>query len=250
MKNFKKRAIFAAMMGALSSVSAFAMENEKKEQKEQKYRTIDNANLFQHKNISQDKRIMFLDKNNPNLNLTQDELEKIFKQMAEIHYISFDYGGIIKTRRELEENLKYFARTKNIPKRDTTEVFNPTLYKKKQKKVNERKNREMKIVYDRLKNEYNTGMHFMLYKDQSENKIEGYIAFKPEDQSGSVYVDTLANKHSRVGGPMIREMQRKFSNITLIPLNSKAYEFYKHMGFSSGRNMQMEWSKKQKIKFK
>ena len=90
----------------------------------------------------------------------------------------------------------------------------------------------------------------MLYKDKSGKEIEGYIEFKPKDRPGSVFINWLANKHSSVGSPMIREMQRKFSKITLMPVDENADKFYEHMGFRRVGRMEMEWSKKQKIKFK
>lgn len=228
MKNFKKKAIFAALMGVLSPVSSFAS----------KARTIDNGQLFS------DGRIRILDRNDFDLNNQQEEatLKKIFKQITEIELQNFDEDslnpGLITNRLRNKIKLENFngvpTRLKN--KIGDANTINPDLNltdnTKRRFLVEEGTDKKINSF---LKNKY----QYLVQTDRLGNVI-GFIEYAIEGPK-KIEIKTLANEVSKnglgLGGKMIDILKHKFSSIEVIPEGENARKFYAHCGFKEQGTM-------------
>lgn len=267
MKKFNKKAIFAALMGALSSVSSFATG-----------RSFDDTQLYKSK-IQEHCR--FLDVGDYYLNSSthRKKLDEIFRQIATIEYENFDgtlnkplNSGIITSRWRREKNLKVFRDENRIPKAYEWRVHiggkPPKREKenlKKEKQENSKsdnqnpkvvrpwagsktptlnpgldledkfaRNRRIYTTAEKYKTEFlKNETCFLIHTDLLGN-VDGFVKFNVQGEN-NIFVGRLATKglkiRSGIGGALIKTLQKKYERIELSSKDKNSDGFYEHLGF-------------------
>ena len=246
MKNFKKRAVFASLLGAMSITPSFAGNSL----------TVDNANLYKS-NIQ--KRCKFLnikdyDLNNPKEKAT---LKEVFKQIATIYYENF--GGnwkkplnpsVIENKRRMQinnENIIKILNEENIEKTDkyipkrgvVNPIYNLNDEPTKQRLINSKSRSD----FERFTSGAGNGT-FLVHTDK-KGIVDGFVDLSLLRNNG-IYINFLATKADKlrqgIGEAMIKELQKQYNYIELLPSNQNAADFYKHFGFKM-HSYGMVWNK-------
>lgn len=261
MKNFSKKAVFVALMCALSSVSAFASERKTTKQNKE----IDNANLHTKSQIK--KNIVFLDKKE----YEDNELKKIFEQLAKIKYDNFDgtsyTDGIlghevplnprfVRQRNKLKEINKSLLNSEKY-KNPLLIYGNPKSWNFKRTTLNPSLDLEDKYGFKKLvkmtSSEYYTnfknGKNIFLICLNKNEYVDGFVQFEYLDENKEeIKILMLANTPEKNGIGIMRQMmellQKQCTYISLTPNDDNAAHFYKKFGFNKAGSMHMFWKKK------
>lgn len=279
MRKFNKKAIFAALMGALSSVSSFATG-----------RSFDDTQLYKSK-IQEHCR--FLDVGDYYLNSSthRKKLDEIFRQIATIEYENFDgtvskplNPGIITSRLRRTKNLKVFRDENRISKAYEWRIHTggkpPKREKenlKKEKQENSKsdnqnpkivrpwagsktptlnpgldledkfaRNRKIYTKAEKYKTEFlKNKTCFLIHTDLLGN-VDGFVKFDVQEEN-KIFVVTFATKGSKIrlgiGGALINTLQKKYKRIELSPIDENSEGFYEHLGFKKmNESSHMVWS--------